>query len=178
MNATGPEDLIGERVAAAARNEEYAEPLDLGFVWDSAAPLPHLVCNEDRALVLFYLRRRITGPSMSPVSISAVNSGQARLGIINFTGVSSIRFGGPNDEGLDSHRLFGKGLDFYAAHEVVGSRWLRDEGIDQESCRHFILTFQDSVFECLAKGFQAEQVEGEFASTLKLLVSRLAESSR
>lgn len=38
--------------------------------------------------------------------------------VIRFNGVKDWAYGYPNDEGLHEHPLWGKGLTFYAFHEV------------------------------------------------------------
>lgn len=38
--------------------------------------------------------------------------------VIRFTGVEDWTYGYPNDEGLEEHPLWGKGLTFYEFHEV------------------------------------------------------------
>jgi hypothetical protein len=170
-------DLAAERAAALARNEEYAEALALDIAWDSAAPLPHLLCAEGMAFVLFYLRRPGSGaPSGQSLPVSARDQGG--LGVIEFTEVRLVKFGGPNDEGLYRHRLYGKGLDFYAAHQVVGSTWAADNGLRPGGASHYVLTFQDSTLECLAGGMRTERAHASMAEALAALASRLAELAR
>ena len=45
-----------ERELAAARGEEHAVPLDFPVRWDIGAPLPHLLRNDHRCLLTFYVR--------------------------------------------------------------------------------------------------------------------------
>lgn len=81
---------------------------------------------------------------------------------VTFTGVDSMTFGGPSDETLHGHRLWDKGLELYFWHEVIASRWIEtraheDAVHDQHRpavfarLRHFIVTFHDETFECLAR---------------------------
>jgi hypothetical protein len=64
--------------------------------------------------------------------------------VVTFNGVSSWRYGEPNDEGLHKHPLWGHGLTFYGFHEVKGSR-------DQDEKR-WVATFHDGTFEVSATG--------------------------
>jgi len=74
-------------------------------------------------------------------------------------------FGPPNDEGLHGHPLAERGLEPYGVFVVSPSSWLRalvrmnavhprhrDEHFD--GLCHFVFTFHDSTFECIARGFK------------------------
>lgn len=74
------------------------------------------------------------------------------------------KFGYPNDEALMAHPLYSKGLGFYGSYEVINSVWIKelrrnnktthpDRDIMLES-RHFMFTFHDSTFECIANGVE------------------------
>ena len=43
---------IAERALAAARGEQYAEEIDIGVAWDAGAPLPHVLTNGSRTLIV------------------------------------------------------------------------------------------------------------------------------
>jgi hypothetical protein len=63
------------------------------------------------------------------------------------------RLGPPGDTDLDVHPLAGQGLAGYSAHEVMHSS-LAAELVAlapvASAQRHFIITFQESTFECVA----------------------------
>lgn len=76
------------------------------------------------------------------------------------------KFGSPNDEAIEGHRLYGKGLECYDAFEVHNSLWVaelecanrvhpyhRPERFDR--LRHFIVTFHDSTLEFVCETVQA-----------------------
>lgn len=80
--------------------------------------------------------------------------------ILEFIGGLAAKCGPPSDESLMGHRLFGKGLKFYAAHEVEDSEWLRELETSEphraspgwmRSHRHYLFTFHDETVECLAR---------------------------
>lgn len=84
---------------------------------------------------------------------------------LEFFRCSISKFGYPNDEALAGHRLYGKGLGFYGFFEVRESEWIAELRKGNEVVfpefrafaqgRHFIITFHDSTFECIASGFSA-----------------------
>jgi hypothetical protein len=79
------------------------------------------------------------------------------------------RLGPPGDGNLDFHPLVGQGLSGYSAHEVENSSLAAEiaavgsVGLAQ---RHFVITFQDSTFECVASDYTVVGVygAGEIAS--------------
>ena len=94
--------------------------------------------------------------------------------VMEFRGCLVTRFGYPNDEGLPEHPLYDKGLsEADGICEVLNSSWLANEMAKAERTsrrihgvwpnffwqvmaknqRHFLVSFHDSTFECLAKGF-------------------------
>jgi hypothetical protein len=44
--------------------------------------------------------------------------------VIELSGCHDIRLGGPKDEAVDGHPLYGKGLAVYEAHEVLNWAWI------------------------------------------------------
>lgn len=63
------------------------------------------------------------------------------------------RLGPPNDEGLGAHPLAALGLKWYSVHEVMNSSFVTDQWkvvSRHHPRRHFVITLQDSTFECVA----------------------------
>ena len=67
--------------------------------------------------------------------------------------------------GQQEHRLYNKGLKAYGFFEILRSSWteiLTEQNkifyIEGKAChiRHFIITFHDSTFECLAADYKAK----------------------
>lgn len=80
--------------------------------------------------------------------------------ILMFNPVMAHSLGPPNDETLSSHRLAALGLESYSVREVIASSWihaLEESGAlganwqgQRQAYRHFVITFHDGVFECIA----------------------------
>jgi hypothetical protein len=115
--------------------------------------------------------------------------------VIQFKGCRCTKFGDPNDEALDEHPLYDKGLDesVYGISEVMNSTWAHEvtgrakasamriwgerferayENVDW-SCRHFIVSFHDSTFECLADDFELTLHKEPFGEVLQGIYQRL-----
>ena len=77
--------------------------------------------------------------------------------------------GSPNDEALEGHPLYPRGLKSYGIFEVESSSWVRSlermnsvhpgHGSDRfQNLRHFMFTFRDTCFECVAEGISETMV--------------------
>jgi hypothetical protein len=123
----------------------------------------------DRAIELTDLPQMDTGNPDPRVVVDGhrltvsydISDGRAEL---TFTRPVAHYLGPPNDELLSTHPLYGRGLAPYAAFEVVNSSWLaaalannrkhpRHSDANWAGKRHFLITFHDQTFECLADGY-------------------------
>jgi hypothetical protein len=94
--------------------EERAVQFDVpGLGWSAGVPQPFIVSSEERTLIGFYAR----GEDAEQRNSDAVT-------VAELVGCTSVKFGFPNDEVLDGHRLDDPGLGYYEPHEVDNSAWL------------------------------------------------------
>jgi hypothetical protein len=77
-----------------------------GLLWDAGAPEPKLVAGEHRTLFAFYRPDH------------EVTDGK-EVQVTEFVNCLAVMFGFSNDEVLAGHSLWGRGLEFYALHEVL-----------------------------------------------------------
>ena len=88
--------------------------------------------------------------------------------LVEFMYCQCTKFGYPNDEARPGHPLYNKGLSNYGygIFEVLNSSWI-DQLVEQNRVhfpktvrnpahRHFIFTFHDSTFECIAEDLKLE----------------------
>jgi hypothetical protein len=110
---------------------------------DSGAPSPRVIAAENN-LILTY-----------------ITQGSDDVAVLSFRQPFAHLFGPPNDEALRGHPLYALGLRPYDNSEVLGSPWTRElERRNRvhpnhnpkrfDAFRHFVFTFHDSIFECLA----------------------------
>jgi hypothetical protein len=93
-------------------------------------------------------------------------------------------FGAPNDEALEGHPLWNRGLDFYGVFRVDQSSLIRRLAAMNsvhkrhsysafDELVHYIFTFQDSTFECVARSYEIviETMESDkrYENAVKLL---------
>lgn len=89
---------------------------------------------------------------------------EAGTAIVELIRCSTTKFGYPNDESIEGHPLYAKGLEAYNIFEVLNSSWIAQQQMqnlvsfpDRTNMswkRHFIFTFHDSTFECLAENIK------------------------
>lgn len=149
-------DLLAnaQRELAKAKGEEYAVPYDIGFLPEAAVSEAVLLQTELTTILTFSAVRETPDGMRSSVG----------YGVVQFERCSLAKFGHPNDEARPGHSLYSKGLGAYGVYEVRNSLWSR-QTIEMNQQRfpnapdiaekHFIFTFHDSTFECLASGLQA-----------------------
>jgi hypothetical protein len=91
------------------------------------------------------------------------NTDDEKVAILFFPGYNTFRFGAPNDEAIDGHPLYEKGLELYSAQKVLNSSWIdelerqnsvhdkHERGWFLDGLAHYIFTGQDSTFECVVR---------------------------
>lgn len=88
---------------------------------------------------------------------------------LRFNSLSQMKYGGPNDEAINSHPLYKYGLGPYGLYEVRNSPWIKEQMIanrvhPQHSDdlfnhrRHFIACFKDVTFEVTCDSFEETQM--------------------
>ena len=108
---------------------------------------PFVVANERRVAVAYRIEEaefERFGPFVE---------GDDPYTVVLFSEAAFHQFGPPNDDDLDAHPLAQHGLRRYSAHEIEHSSFVSGswgQSASTEGWRHFVLTFQDSTYECVA----------------------------
>ncbi len=135
------------------------------------APMP-LVLADDARLLLSY----------------EVAPDGHEVALLGFARSRAHYFGAPNDEALKGHPLAARGLVPYGVFEILSSSWIRllermnrvhhlHDKRGFERLRHFIFTFHDNTFECVAENVTVvERVANEPAEVQELF-KRMIERS-
>jgi hypothetical protein len=156
-------------VSTLKKHDHIRELTDVPFPW-TGAPEPLVLANEE-TLVVGYVP---VAPSSDP----------ARTVIVAFRQCYAVHFGLPNDEAFASHPIAGQGLRPCGAFEVEDSSWLRGLAMrnrahprhDPEQFQrlhHWVWTFNESVLECAAFGYETMDAPGrpgEIAPRLQALL--------
>jgi hypothetical protein len=180
MSAAQDEQLAAERALALSYGDEAALPINWQPAWNTGAPLPHLIAGAGRVVLLYLVH--VPDPNWDGTYATMKDSSSSStesIAIVEFERVTAHRFGTPNDEVLHGHPLFGRGLRTYGAHKVVNSAWLADlqrinsvhAGYDAATWSdrvHYLLSFHDETFECIARSHAVEVVQVTFREALAL----------
>jgi hypothetical protein len=101
---------------------------------------------------------------------------------VEFLRCDEFRFGGPSDEDIQYHPLYGNGLRLYDGHIVENSKWLKEVetmfSIDTNSdswkrMRHYFLMFHDEIFECIASSYYIEVYAEDYDKVLETAMNRM-----
>lgn len=145
--------VAAQAKAASAASGERAVVVSELPLCDAGAPMPIALADGGSVWLAYF-------GSAEPFFTQRV--------VVKVTGVDSVNFGGLNDEALHGHRLWAKGLVHYSFHEVIGSKWIatreRENSVHDyhrpaafARLRHFVFTFHDETFECLADDFAVDR---------------------
>jgi hypothetical protein len=138
------------------------------------APIPVILADEHTTVVAYYTQED---------EIDNENTTEP-IAIITFNSCRSTMFGPPNDEAFRGHPLYSRGLKPYSSFIIKNSSWLR-KLIEMNSVhpyhnanhfndyKHFILSFHDSTFECIAESYKTEIVTDSFSNVIDKMKSKL-----
>jgi hypothetical protein len=144
------------------------------------APLPVVVGSEHRVAVAYYLDTTPPDWDGSDVRLVTMESDEP-WAIVVFEDAYAHMFGPPNDEAFNGHPLYSRGLQPYGGFLVHSSSWLRqlermnsvhsshDRARFMKGRIHFILTFHDSTFECIARGLHVVRGSGPLTGAFDLM---------
>jgi hypothetical protein len=136
--------------------EDRVEPAEDLPPPEPGAPLPVVLADDNGAVVLlFYASRQ--GREASP---------SQEIAVVRFVRCMVHLLGPPNDEAFAGHPLAARGLAPHGVFRVRDSSWVKalermhrvhpsHRAEAYRDLTHYVITFHDSVFECLAKGASA-----------------------
>ena len=148
--------------------DEKDKVLELGDFppMETGDPCPSVMSDQSRCVLGYGLRQNVDWNTTKVEEMEP-----QRVAVVQFNGYVSHIFGTPNEEVISGHPLRGRGLNQYGFFEVENSSWLRamekvnsvHERHDKEkfmsAFRHFIITFHDSTFECIARDYDISVFE-------------------
>jgi hypothetical protein len=120
----------------------------------AGGPIPLVLADEAILLLSYFMPSGVMGEHHQKISVAVVQFHHSLMHLL----------GPPNDEAIQGHPLWRRGLDSYGAYQVRDSSLLRRvaamnyvhprnnlEAFDR--FHHYIITFHDSTFECLAESY-------------------------
>lgn len=146
------------------------------------APNPVVIADEGTVVLAYY--RRASDPNWNGVPRIVGKSTQDPIVLVRFYIATAHMFGPPNDEAFDGHPLASRGLEPYGVFEVQNSSWIRRlEHMNSvhphhsrgrySQLKHFIFSFHDSVFECVADRCEFFEHEGSIERAVPKMIELL-----
>lgn len=176
-----------QRELSLAKGEETALQCEWTALWDTGAPMPHVISSGYKTYLIYYVNE--PDPNWDGTYVNVINPSSEEtvlMALVQFTSCYSYRFGGANEDVLHGHALWGKGLEHYKAHIVANSLWIKEEMrvnrvheyFNEDRWmkkKHYLLTFHDELFECIAEGFNIEVYRDTFSNIINLAQKRMME---
>lgn len=193
-----------EREVALADGLECAIACPTIPLWDLGAPMPTLVSGLSGIALVYAAKSdpKSDGASLraakedetwkevplseSPTldNLPASEAWPRGVVVLRFVRPAAVKLGSPNDEVLDGHPLFGKGLAAYRPHTIVNSSWIRElrqinsvhvnyDATRWDAFTHYLLTFHDETFECIAEGVKSELRTGSIAEAARAVLEEV-----
>ncbi len=159
-------------------NSEKVVPLEDFPQSSIGAPCPAVIATEHSLILTFLLDDQDPEWDGTTVRVVGIDSSGEQCAVIHFERPTIHSLGPPNDEAFGGHHLAKKGLQPYGAFEVIHSEWIQqlekmnsvhhrhDRKRFLEGKRHFIITFHDCIFECVARGYRIELTRGSIKQLL------------
>jgi hypothetical protein len=142
---------------------------------DIGAPLPAVVASEHHLDLIYLVSEPDPNWDGTYINVVGPDSEDRLVARIRFERPYAHMFGPPNDEAFSGHPLAPRGLAAYGVWEVHGSSWLRSlERMNSvhplhtrdafAHLRHFVFSFHDTTFECIAGHYRCHVERGSVAA--------------
>ncbi len=141
--------------------------LDFGYLPEAAVSGAVLIETEQSTFLTFNVTRLMAD------GYHRENAGTA---LVEFPFCIRTQFGHPNDEARWKHPRYSK-FETYGIYEVLNSSWIAQIRADNlfsfpdvptwgNRLRHFVFTFHDSTFECVAVDLKLEIIKEPYEKIL------------
>lgn len=174
------------RELSLRKGEETAIPMKTIVPQDIGAPFPHVISCGLKTYLLYYIGTGRPGWDETAAMIQVLEpQSEHYVALIQFK-TYSIKFGGVNDEILYGHPLYEHGLESYEMHEIKNSSWIseqkklnsihpdfKSESKLWDARKHYIFTFHDDIFECIAEEYEIQVYRGKLDNVLSLANKRM-----
>ena len=152
-------------------------PINMG------APAPKILADDNNLILLFYLDL-FDSPKISDKLKEREIENDTGIAIIKFKRKFIHKFGAPNDDLIIGHPYYKIGLKPYSFYSVEDSDWIKEiiriqslhPYYNEESVKnlnHYILTFKDNTFECIADEYFVEYSYETMSQCIQLCLKNM-----
>jgi hypothetical protein len=147
---------------------------------DTGAPSPTVIADDNNLFVTYY--KDYNGRFDDSIADNPMLDNN--LLVFKFQRYQKFVFGPPNDETIAGHRYFKLGLVPYAVFELEGSDVIEElktinavhpyfNSKKYDSLKHYIITFHDRTFECVAEGYEQYEKCNSIYSQSGLIIDEI-----
>lgn len=151
------------------------------FEMDFGAPSPTILSNDNELFIIFYADKESESPIPQERNI-VYDSG---IIILKFKGSLKYTFGLPGDETIHGHPYSKLGMKSYSFYELRNSDLIKSlQEIEKvhpyynpdkwKIYKHYILTFHDNMFECIARDFEIREDNKSLYNQAKVILNELS----
>lgn len=159
---------------------ELIEIKDLFYI-DNGAPAPTVISNDNELIIIFYSANRNL---LSDIQERNTIYDEGVV-VLKFKVYLKYSFGIPSNETLQGHPYYQLGMRSYAFYEVKNSNLIEDidhiqkihpyyDPLKLKDYKHYLLTFHDSMFECVAKDFEVENIHTSMYKQATVILNELS----
>lgn len=151
------------------------------FEMDFGSPSPTILSNDNNLFIAFYADKQ------SSLAIPHERNTIYDTGIfaLKFKFFLKYTFGMPGDETMHGHPYSKLGMEPYSFYELRNSDFIKSlqdiakihPYYDPEKWKlykHFILTFHDNMFECIAQGFEIREENTSLYNQATVMLDELS----
>ncbi len=158
------------------RHDRVVELPDMSL-FSIGAPCPLILQNDDTLILAFYVEPNDEAWDGTTVRIVGSDTEGELAAIVRFRICLASMFGPPNDETSSGHPLSRRGLESHSANVIENSSWIRSlikmnsvnpyhNPDNYKRYKHFVFTFKESTFECVADGYEIYTKQSSISSLL------------
>lgn len=138
---------------------------------------PTIIAREHEILLAYYLKNTPLGWDGTTIRVLSDTQADEPCALVTFRKPYAHMFGPPSDEAFSGHPLAGRGLRPNSVFEIIHSSWIKTLE-RMNSCHpqhnaqrfsklsHYIFSFHDTTFECIAEAFDLTTHQGSVLSVL------------
>lgn len=151
------------------------------FEMDYGAPSPTILSNDNELFITFYKDKEST--SVIPQERNTIYD--TGILALKFKRYLKYTFGIPGNETIHGHPYSKLGMQSCSFYELTNSDLIQSlKDIEKvhayydpknwEMYKHYILTFHDNMFECIAQGFEIREENTSIHNQLAVMLNELS----
>jgi hypothetical protein len=151
------------------------------FEMDCGAPSPTIISDDNELILTFYSDQEATSPVPQERNV-VYDRGVI---VLKFYAYQTYSFGLTGNETIHGHPYSKLGMRSYSFYEMRDSDLIKSlqeiqkvhpfyNAESWKTCKHYILTFHDNMFECIADYFEIRETNTSLYNQVSTLLNELS----